>query len=60
MSSDENETTEKIGNLESIKRAFSNKEYAEFRKQTPPFKYFEGKPDFIVTNRNKGFVQSET
>ena len=66
-------THSKIGNLEPLKRAFSNKEYDAFRelleKQSPPFKYFigdylgadefEGRPDFIISNRNKGFVQAD-
>ncbi len=63
----------KIGNLEPVKRAFSNKTYDEFeallKKQSPPFRYFvadyvdaadfEGKPDFIIVNKNKGFIQSD-
>ena len=80
MSDDEKEefvekkaTHSKIGNLEPVKRAFSNKAYDEFKalleKQTPPFRYyvadyleaseFEGRPDFIIGNRNKGFIQSD-
>lgn len=63
----------KIGNLEPVKRAFSNKEYQQFQElleqQSPPFRYlagtyrgaeeFEGRPDFILHNRNKGFLQSD-
>ena len=74
MSNDEKKVTHsKIGNLEPVKRAFSNKAYDEFRglleKQTPPFQYFvadyvdaadyEASPDFVIVNKNKGFIQSD-
>ncbi|QKF94483.1 elongation factor EF1b gamma [Fadolivirus algeromassiliense] len=67
MSDDECEVQEKkvahktLGNLEPVKRAFSNKEYAEFenllKSQNPPYKYFsadyvdagdfDGTPSFL-------------
>ena len=61
-----------IGNLEQAKRDFSDKKYDEFdaliKAQTPPFKFFNvkyadasefnGRPDFILVNKNKGFIQS--
>lgn len=61
----------KIGNLDSLKRAFSNKEYDDFKRllEETPYKYYKGKykdssefkgrPDFVIQNRNKGFIQSE-
>jgi hypothetical protein len=64
-------TYSKIGNLEAVKRAFCNNEFDTFKSlvqnQNPPFKLliadyndadeFQGKPDFILTNKNKGFAQ---
>ena len=61
-----------IGNLDQAKRNFSDKKYDEFnaliKTQTPPFKFFnveytdssefDGRPDFILVNKNKGFIQS--
>lgn len=62
------ETYSKIGNLESIKRSFYNNEMDAFKAGVTPFKLyvadyfgadeFDGKPAFIIKNRNKGFVQS--
>ena len=65
-------TYSKIGNLESIKRAFCNKEFESFetliQTQNPPFTLYsaeyndsseyDGRPEFILVNKNKGFVQS--
>lgn len=65
-------TYSKIGNLEPIKRAFCNKEFDSFESliqtQTPSFKLYStdytdsaeysGRPEFILVNKNKGFVQS--
>lgn len=65
-------TYSKIGNLENVKRSFCNKEFESFesliQNQTPSFKLysvdyvdsseFDGRPDFILVNKNKGFVQS--
>ncbi|ARF11752.1 hypothetical protein Klosneuvirus_2_188 [Klosneuvirus KNV1] len=60
----------KIGNLEPVKRAFCNKEFDSFESlvQTQNFKLysadyidsseFDGRPEFILVNKNKGFVQS--
>lgn len=60
----------KIGNLEAVKRAFCNKQFAEFRTlltQEPPFRFmtaeykyaedYDDKKDFIINNKNRGFVQ---
>lgn len=64
-------THTKIGNLEPIKRAFCNKEFDEFTKliSEQPYKLYEatyiysneyvGKPDFILDNKNKGFIQTD-
>lgn len=74
MSDEERTRHTKIGSLDPVKRGFMNKEKPEeFRealeKQSPPFRYFvgeylgsvefEGKPEFVISNRNKGFVQSD-
>lgn len=60
----------KISNLEPVKRAFCNKEFESFETliQTQNLKLynvdyidsseFDGRPDFILVNKNKGFVQS--
>ena len=61
----------KIGNLEAVKRAFCNKEFAEFRTlltQEPQFLFktveynyaedYDGRPEFIMKNKNRGFVQN--
>ena len=61
----------KIGNLEAVKRAFCNKEFDEFKNllgqephfhfMTAEYKYaedYDGKMDFIVKNKNRGFVQA--
>ena len=62
----------KLGNLENVKRAFCNNEFDSFNKlvkeQKPSFKLFtaeyvdtynefQGKPDFILVNKGKGFVK---
>jgi hypothetical protein len=61
---------EKIGNLEDAKRAFCNKEYENclsllrqkpFKFMTAEYKFadeFDGKPNFIIVNRNRGFSQA--
>lgn len=74
MSDDEHEVEKKtvhskIGNLEALKRAVCNKEYDEVAKLLAPYKLyvadyafadeFEGRPDFIIKNKNRGFIQSD-
>lgn len=60
-----------IGDIESIKRAFSDRKYDEFKQLlaekpyqlwTAKYVYasdYEGSPDFVLTNKNLGFVQSD-
>jgi len=69
---DKKVTYTKIGNLEPVKRAFCNKEFESFesliQNQNPPFKLYDvdyvyasdydSSPEFVVVNKNKGFVQS--
>ena len=61
-------TTSKIGDIESVKRAFCNKQYEEFAKilSETPFLFFMATyedtntipMEFIATNRVSGFTQT--